>query len=219
MAKAKAKKRAAKKPARPARRTAPPARRPSAAPRPAKRAAPTKRATPSPTNGRAAPNPINGADPLRAVEQFLYRQAALLDDRHWEGFIELFAGDGIYWMPASPDQTTGDGVPAIFYEDRDLMRVRMKRVTHPHAWSQAPDWGTNHVVSNVMIESADAKTGNLVVRSRFHMMEFRRDATRHFAGSYRHHLARTSDGYRIKLQRVDMVNGEGTYDYVLQIWV
>jgi len=57
------------------------------------------------------------------------------------------------------------------------------------------------------------------VRSRFHMMEFRRDASRHFAGTYRHQLLRTKDGYRIKLQRVDMVNGQGPYDYVLQVWV
>lgn len=161
----------------------------------------------------------DGADHLREIEQLLYRQAELLDRQQWSDFIELFAADGRYWMPASPEQTTGEGVPSIFYEDRDLMRVRMKRVTHPHAWSQAVDWGTNHLVSNVMIEREDGRTGEVVVRSRFHMMEFRRDATRHFAGSYIHHLRRTRDGWRIRLQRVDMVNGQGAYDYVLQVWV
>ena len=161
----------------------------------------------------------NGADRLREIEQFLYRQVELLDRRQWSDFIELFTADGRYWMPAAPEQTTGEGVPSIFYEDRDLMRVRMKRVTHPHAWSQAADWGTNHLVSNVMIEREDGRTGEVVVRSRFHMMEFRRDATRHFAGSYIHHLRRTRDGWRIRLQRVDMVNGQGAYDYVLQVWV
>ena len=158
-------------------------------------------------------------DALREVEQLLYRQAEILDAKRWGDFIELFAEDGRYWMPAAPEQTTGDGVPSIFWEDRDLMTVRMKRVTHPHAWSQSPMWGTSHLVSNVAIESEDARTGDLLVRSRFHMMEFRRDASRHFAGTYRHHLAKTKDGYKIKLQRVDMVNGQGPYDYVLQVWV
>jgi benzoate/toluate 1,2-dioxygenase subunit beta len=185
-----------------------------AASRPARRRAAAKRAAPAPK--RAAGN---GADTQRTVEQFLYRQADLLDRRDWSGFIDLFAADGVYWMPASPEQTTGEGVPSIFFEDRDLMRVRMKRVMHPHAWSQAADWGTNHVVSNVMIEREDKRTGAVVVRSRFHMMEFRRDASRHFAGSYVHHLSRTPDGWRIRMQRVDMVNGEGAYDYVLQVWV
>ena len=44
-------------------------------------------------------------------------------------------------------------------------------------------------------------------------------AIRHFAGGYRHWLVRTPDGYRIKLQRVDLVDGEGTFDYVIQTWV
>jgi benzoate/toluate 1,2-dioxygenase beta subunit len=169
---------------------------------------------------RAVTTGTNGhADPIREIEQFLYRQAECLDARDWQGFIELFTDDGIYWVPADPAQTTGEGVPSIFYEDRDLMTVRMRRLGHPRAWSQKTEWGTNHVVSNVVVEKQDPKTGDLVTRSRFHMMEFRNDATRHFAGSYIHHLKKTRDGYRIKLQRVDMVNAQGPYDYVLQAWV
>ena len=58
------------------------------------------------------------------------------------------------------------------------------------------------------------------VRSRFHMMELRRDAIRHFGGSYRHKLVRDRAGaLRIKLQRVDLFNGQAPFDYVLQIWV
>jgi 3-phenylpropionate/cinnamic acid dioxygenase small subunit len=98
------------------------------------------------------------------------------------------------------------------------MTVRMGRVLHPDAWSQRPLWGTNHVVSNVVVDKA-AKNGDLVVRSRFHMMELRRDDVRHFAGQYTHHLKKAKGGYRIKLQRVDMVNAQAAYDYVLQVWV
>ena len=154
-----------------------------------------------------------------AVEQFLYRQAEFLDAKRWQDYIDLFAEDGHYWMPAAPEQTSGEGVPSIFYEDRNLMRVRMKRVLHPDAWSQRPQWGTSHVVSNVVVESHHVKSGELFVRSRFHMLELRRDNTRHFAGSYLHHLQKTADGFRIRLQRVDMVNAQAPYDYVLQVWV
>ena len=153
------------------------------------------------------------------IEQLLYRQAELLDRKQWQGYIDLFTDDGHYWMPASPEQTTGEGMPSIFYEDKNLMTVRMRRVQHPDAWSQKPLWGTNHVVGNVILESDDIASGEIIVRSRFHMMEFRRDKTRHFAGSYVHHLVRTADGLRIRLQRVDMVNAQGAYEYVLQVWV
>lgn len=152
------------------------------------------------------------------AEQFLYRQAALLDDKQWQDWIDLFAADGIYWMPPDASYKTWDGQPAIFAEDRNLMTVRMRRVLHPDAWSQRPLWGTNHVVSNVIVDKT-ARNGDLTVRSRFHMMELRRDDVRHFAGQYTHHLKKTRGGYRIKLQRVDMTNAQAAYDYVLQVWV
>ena len=161
----------------------------------------------------------NGHDTLRDVEQLLYRQAECLDGKRWQEFIDLFTEDGTYWMPAAPEQTTGDGVPSIFWEDRNLMTVRLKRLAHPRAWSQKTAWATNHVIGNIVIEKEDTRTGALVVRSRFHMMEFRNDVTRHFAGSYIHHLKKTTAGHRIKLQRVDMVNAQGPYEYVLQAWV
>ena len=178
--------------------------------------APAPMPAPHPTSPRAAAVPL---ETQRAVEQFLFRQAELLDTKQWQGFIELFAPEGVYWMPAHPHQATGDGEPSIFFEDRDLMTIRMRRMLHPRAWSQKTQWGTSHLVSNVVIESLDSKTGAVVCRSRFHMMEFRRDSSRYFAGSYVHRLAKGGDGYRIALQRVDMVNGEGLYEYVLQAWV
>jgi 3-phenylpropionate/cinnamic acid dioxygenase small subunit len=152
------------------------------------------------------------------VEQFLYKQSELLDTKQWQAWIDLFADDGVYWMPADPAHEHWDGVPSIFAEDKNLMSVRMKRVLHPDAWSQRPLWGTNHVVSNVVIGNYTAD-GEIVARSRFHMMELRRDDVRHFAGSYRHHLKKIDGGYRIKLQRVDMTNAQAAYDYVLQVWV
>lgn len=154
---------------------------------------------------------------VRELEQLLYHQAELLDGKRWRDYIELFADDGVYWMPVTPDQTEWEGSPSIFAEDKAMMEVRMGRVTHPTAWSQVPMWGTSHVVGNVVVEAAAAD--RWVVRSRFHMMELRRDAVRHFAGSYRHTIVRERGALRIQLQRVDLVNAQAPFDYVLQVWV
>ena len=159
-----------------------------------------------------------GADLQREVEQFLYHQAELLDGKHWQAWIDLFDEQGVYWMPVAPEQTEWEGSPSIFAEDRLMMEIRKGRVSHPNAWSQAPMWETNHLVSHVALESVTPTT--LQVRSRFHMMELRRDALRHFGGSYRHTLIRDSRGaLAIKLQRVDLFNSQAPFDYVLQIWV
>lgn len=157
-------------------------------------------------------------DLQREIEQFLYRQAELLDGKHWQAWIDLFDAAGVYWMPVTPDQTEWEGSPSIFAEDRLMMEIRKGRLSHPNAWSQAPLWETNHLVGHVAIESIGDTT--IQVRSRFHMMELRRDTVRHFGGICRHTLVRDEAGaLRIRLQRVDLFNGQAAFDYVLQAWV
>ncbi len=180
------------------------------------------RAAPSPHPVLGVVRPVSvpstgTTDALREIEQFLYRQSELLDAKLWQDYIDLFTDDGVYWMPVTPEQTEWEGSPSIFAEDKHMMEVRMGRVTHPTAWSQAPMWTTSHVLGNVVIE-AEAP-GEWRVRSRFHMMELRRDTVRHFGGTYRHTLVRQDGQLKIKLQRVDMFNAQAPYDYVLQVWV
>ena len=179
---------------------------------------PRQRAGGAPLPARAANVGTDAVASLQhRVEQFLYYQSELLDQKQWAAYIDLFSPDGIYWMPVTPEQTEWLDSPSIFAEDRRMMEIRMGRVQHPNAWSQAPQWGTSHVVGNVVIESADES--RVLVRSRFQMVELRRDQMRHFAGTYRHTLLRAGEDFKIVLQRVDLLNGQAPFDYVLQIWV
>ena len=191
-----------------------------AAPTGAQRVEPTHagRTRAAPGVAELRPALLAAGDLQREVEQFLYRQAELLDAKDWQGWIDGFADDGVYWMPARATQTSWELEPSIFAEDRPMMAIRKGRVLHPNAWSQAPLWETNHLVSHITLESADAT--HIEVRSRFHMMELRRDNIRHFGGRYHHGLRRQADGsLRIVLQRVDLFNAQAPFDYVLQIWV
>ena len=67
---------------------------------------------------KATKRKANGGLPPHAAqheaEQFLYRQAELLDGKNWQGWIDLFTPDGIYWMPPEPSHKTWEGMPAIF---------------------------------------------------------------------------------------------------------
>ena len=154
----------------------------------------------------------------REVEELLYRQAAHLDAKRWQAYIDLFDADGVYWMPADPSQDTWKGVPSVFAEDVDLMRIRMKRLGHPKAWSMDAPWATSHVVSNVLLAEG-ASRDRMVSESRFHATEVRRDDVRHFAGSYRHELRRVDGALRIVLQRVDLLTVRLPFEYVLQAWL
>ncbi len=153
-----------------------------------------------------------------SVEKFLNQQAEFLDEKQWDQWLTLFTDDGHYWMPAEEDQTEGQGVPNIFWENLNMMKMRIKRNEHPQAHSQAPSNRLCHVVSNVIIEK-EYPNGNVIVRSRFHCAEYLHYEVRNFTGKYRHYLRKINGKYFIALQRVDLVNREGPYDYVLQWWL
>ena len=154
---------------------------------------------------------------LRELQVQLTLQGALLDARRWSEWQDLFTEDGLYWMPAAPDQTDWESQASIFAEDRMLMEVRASRLLHPNAWSQAAHWATQHLLGTVIVEQAEGDT--VSTWTPFQMLEVRRDKVRHFGGSYRHHWVKHSGQWKIRLQRVDMFNAQASYDYVIQAWI
>jgi len=142
---------------------------------------------------------------LRRVEEFLFREARLLDDREFEAWMALFADDGIYWIPATPGQTDPLGEVSIAYEDRQLLDVRVRRLRHPDNFADQPQARTSRVIGNMMLDDGDDE-GAVVVRSRFTLTEFQNDAQRWFAGSYVHQLVPDGDRFSIRQKRVNLLN-------------
>jgi len=66
-----------------------------------------------------APAPPAAAGTDRATfETFLIQEARLLDERRFREWMELFAEDGTYWVPAVPDQASPFDQASLFYDDR-----------------------------------------------------------------------------------------------------
>jgi 3-phenylpropionate/cinnamic acid dioxygenase small subunit len=116
----------------------------------------------------------------------------------------LFLPDATYWVPSEPDQASPHDTVSLMYDDRRLLETRVRRLSSPRIYSQEPRSRTSRIVTNVTIE--DQPEGKCVVRSKFVMIEFRRDEQRIFGGTYRHHLVRVGDQISIALKRVDLVN-------------
>ena len=153
---------------------------------------------------------------IRALERFLYNEARLLDEQKWQEWDALFTEDGEYWVPATPGQPDGINHQSIMYETKMLRAVRLKRYSHPNAFSLQPLPRSVHVVSNVMLDSFDADDGSCVVNSRFIMFQYRRGVQHTFGGNVTHQLAHTTDGdYRIRRKRVDLVNCDAPMDNIL----
>jgi 3-phenylpropionate/cinnamic acid dioxygenase small subunit len=142
----------------------------------------------------------------RAIERFLYREARLLDERRFDEWRDLFAEDGVYWVPLKPEQTDPLRHASIIYDDRAAMATRFRRLAHPRAYAQIPPSRTVHVVTNVYVDAADPAKGEIDVLSALQVTEFHQGEQRHYAARCRHRLRKADGGYAIALKRVDLVN-------------
>jgi benzoate/toluate 1,2-dioxygenase beta subunit len=149
---------------------------------------------------------------LRAVEEFLFHEARLLDEGRFEAWLALFTDKAWYWVPIDPRQDNPFDTVSIIYDDRRLLETRVRRLSNPNIHAQSPPSRTSRLVGNVVIEKGDDAAGGIIVSSRFQMVEFRRDRQRLFAGTGRHGLVRAPDGFRIGWKRVDLVNCDGMMD-------
>jgi 3-phenylpropionate/cinnamic acid dioxygenase small subunit len=97
------------------------------------------------------------------VEQFLYHEARLLDDRRYDDWLELFTDDVRYWMPARYNTLSRQADLAIggpddisnFDEDHESLRQRVVRLNTGMAWSEDPPSRARHLVTNVWVRPSD----------------------------------------------------------------
>lgn len=155
---------------------------------------------------------------VRDVERFLYHEARCLDDpARWDEWLALFTDDGRYWIPYSREQQDALDTPSIVCEDTVLLAVRFARLRHPNAWAQDPPSRACRMVGNVMIDGVDAASGDLLVHATLQMLEFRADRLLTYGGWARYRLVPGGPaGWRIREKRVDLIQGDGIYEDIMQ---
>ncbi len=147
------------------------------------------------------------------AEDFLFREARLLDERRFEEWLELFTQDGIYWIPI--DEAVDPEVePSIVYDDSSMRAQRVYQLLHQPHYSQMPPSKTIHFISNVEVD--EGRDGDeAVVRCNAAVFELRGGdwrqlglgEQRSIAGRCEYRLQH-GDGWRIALKKVVLVNRE-----------
>lgn len=145
-------------------------------------------------------------------ESFLLHEARLLDEAKFDDWLALFTADAQYWVPSEPDQKSPYDTVSLIYDDRRLLETRVRRLASPRIYSQEPRSRTSRIVTNVTLEESSQEA---LVRSKFMMIEFRRNAQRLFGGTCFHHLVRQDGRPRIRLKRVDLVNCDAPLDGIV----
>jgi 3-phenylpropionate/cinnamic acid dioxygenase small subunit len=159
---------------------------------------------------------------IREVEQFLYREARLLDERRFHEWLELFTDDVSYWMagrrsryPKSSkaiaildpdryfeDDSSEDAELAILDENNQTLSARIARLDTGMAWAEDPPSRTRHLLANIESERGDAES-ELKVHSNFLVYRSRSETEQDFyVGARRDVLRRVDGAWRIARRKV-----------------
>lgn len=112
------------------------------------------------SNGeKAGPGGRVGLELHHEIEQFLYHEARLLDNRRFEEWCDLLADDLHYVMPTrynrlrreADREFAGPHEAQLFDEDKHSIAQRIRRLRMPTAWAEDPPSRTRHFVSNVTV--------------------------------------------------------------------
>src|SRR3954465_5738281 len=124
---------------------------------------------------------------VQELEQFLYREARYLDDREFDRWLECYAPDAEFWMPAWDDDDTLVTDPQremslIWYGNRGGLEDRVFRIrTDRSSATSLPEPRTGHNITNVEIVSQDGDAAE--IRFIWFTLYFRYDAVRPGVGT------------------------------------
>ncbi|WJK43232.1 aromatic-ring-hydroxylating dioxygenase subunit beta [Solwaraspora sp. WMMA2056] len=134
------------------------------------------------------------------VEDFLYREAQLLDEWRLDEWFTLFEADARMEVPTT-DWAGWDATTAGFFvcDDYDLIRARVKRLKSRKAHAENPHSRTHRMVSNVILLEAGAET--VWISANFLIHRYRDNGAYTYVGRYEHVLKVDDDGLRFRVRR------------------
>lgn len=153
------------------------------------------------------------------VEDFLFREAALLDNWLLDEWQQLLTDDACYYVPPNdePESSARDTL-FIIADDRERIRQRVIRVLDPNCHAESPRSHLSRIIGNVRILGIE---GDIVtVAANFICHRYRRyERVGEYVGSMRYLLRREGASFLIKERRVQLKSHElgtlGSVSFIL----
>jgi p-cumate 2,3-dioxygenase beta subunit len=158
---------------------------------------------------------------VAAVAQFLYDEAALLDEWRLDEWLALFdPRAGEYVIPAPEDLSDDPSTTLhLVHDSMVTLSGRITRLKSKHAHAESPRSRTRRQIANVCVWRGRA---DLISRSVFNVMRVRGGMVDHFTGVYEHQLLLVDDrdtpwliGRRRVLIDHDVEAGGGSLSFLL----
>jgi 3-phenylpropionate/cinnamic acid dioxygenase small subunit len=145
------------------------------------------------------------------VEQFLYREARLLDERRLDDWLDLLAAELHYWMPMRRNIKFGDWDLEFtsaeteinwFDEGKDVLAGRIRQINTGIHWPEEPVSRFEHIITNVEVVGVEGD--EIRVNSKFFCYQNRlQDEVNHFVGRREDLLRRDPEtGFKIVKRKI-----------------
>lgn len=148
----------------------------------------------------------HGDDTYHQVVDFLLDEAALLDDRRHDEWLEMLADDIRYHVPVrvTTAHTLATSTSSMAHFDEDLysLRKRVQRFGTEHAWAEDPPSRTRRFVTNIRCWATPED--DIVAESSLLLFRSRGDIHDHdlLSGRRRDVIRRLADGLRLASREV-----------------
>lgn len=152
------------------------------------------------------------------VEDFLYAEAALLDEWRLEEWLGLLTEDATYQIPPT-DIRGGDPANTLFILADDIVRIRsrVKQLLGKSAWAENPHSRTRRMIGNVRILENDGDS--LSVSANFIVYRIRYELVDTFIGRYEYKLVRLDNQLKIRERRaildLEALRPQGKVSFIL----
>ena len=142
---------------------------------------------------------------------FIYAEARILEEGHYDDWLALWLEDGHYWMPLDYKQTDPHLVTSLLYEDMFMLKLRVERLNGARTFSQKPKSRCHHVIQRPFVDKMDHDAGHFVTNTSMHYVETRLDDQFLLALTATHQLKRVDGQLRIANKRVDLLNSDAAF--------
>lgn len=131
------------------------------------------------------------------VEDFLYAEAALLDEWRLDDWLELFTEDARYLVPSldRPDADPDTSLTLID-DSHDRLSGRVTRLKSRRAHREFPSSVTRRIVGN--IRATTPADGEIEAHANFIVNRFRKQEVHTFVGRYVYRLVAVGDDLKIR---------------------
>ena len=153
------------------------------------------------------------------IEEFLFHEAALLDEWQLDDWITLFTDDARYMVPALDSAPDAQPEESLFYiaDNRHRLEQRVIRLNKRTAHAEFPHSKCCRLINNVRIVERGPDT--LEVRCKFVTYRTKNEITDTFMGEHRHAMVVTEEGLRIREKRtvlaLDALRPQGKISIIL----